>query len=212
MKRISKYLCAALLLFTAISCEKDNTWPDGDPALEHIYYVSVLKNYNLSTDRLEYEIDADGVARRRYVSTAAPTTAAWEYSGEKMISNLIPIRFISERERSYDVITYFWIDETGLKAGSDYSVLDESGTALTPNAQGAYSLTWQEAKKGMQNLKIRRLSNNSGSIRLNMLDRSRFVNNNYDRNNLETLINNQTNDYLVRGLYFDYNTLTITFR
>jgi len=211
MKKIVNYICVALFLLSVTSCAIHDNWPDGDPALEHVYYVSVVKNFNLSIDRLDYEIDTDGVARRRYVSTAAPTTSPWEYSNENMVSNLIPIRFISERVRKYDVTTYFWIDETDLTAG-DYSVLTENGTALTPDAQGRYSLAWPQAKKGIQNLKIRRNTSNTGSIRLNMLDRSRFVNNNFDRDNLDTFINNQTNDYQVNGLYFDYNMIVITFR
>jgi hypothetical protein len=114
--------------------------------------------------------------------------------------------------RSYDVTTYFWITESGLTAGTDYTVHTESGERLTPNAQGAYSLTWPKAQKGVQGVKIRRLTSATGTLHLNVLDRSRFTSATYDRDNLETLINNETNDYLVRGLYFDWNTQIVRFQ
>ena len=114
--------------------------------------------------------------------------------------------------RTYNVTTYFWIAATGLTAGTDFTVHTESGAALTPNAQGAYSLTWAKAEKGVQSIKIKRLSAATGTLNVNTLDRSRFTTATYDRGNLETLINNQTNDYLVRGLWFDWNTQIVTFR
>ncbi|GHT18697.1 hypothetical protein AGMMS4957_01480 [Bacteroidia bacterium] len=208
MKKIINYISAGLLMVSVASCDVYETWGEGDPALEHTYYVGPVKT-NLSTEQLEYEIDAAGVARwKKYeLTSTAPVAWAWEYSDETNVTTPIPIRFISERIRSYNVVSYFWIT-SALTAGTDYSVLAGDGTPLTPNAQGAYSLTWPQAKKGVQSVKIKRLSAAAGALKLNALNPDLMP---VDRNNLETLLNNQTSDYVVKGISFDYNTLTITF-
>jgi hypothetical protein len=215
MKKFIIYICVALFMLPFAGCEIHETWEDGRPELEHVYYVSVIKDYNRADDRIEFEVAANGGARWRYLSASAapnPGTGPWHSTSENMTTSLIPFRFISERVRSYDAVTYFWITENGLSAGRDYSVHTENGSTLTPNAQGGYMLNWPQAKKGVQYVKIQRLSTTTGTINLNMLDRSRFTGASYDRDNLETLINNQTNDYLIRGLWFDWNTVIVAFR
>ena len=202
-----------MIILTAVSCNPYNDWPEGLPELEHVYYVSNVKTGNGTEQDLQHEIAADGTARflRRIHYNPAPPTGTplteWVYADEKNVTCPITLRFVSERIRTYDVVTYFWVETRSgnLTAGTDYNVLTESGAALTPNAQGAYSLTWPQAKKAQQSVKIRRLSSTPGELRVMMLDRSKFAGANPDRNNLNELLNNQTNDYLVRGFWHDYN-------
>jgi len=222
MKNIIIYVTFALL--TVAGCNPYNTWPEGLAELEHVYYVSNVKTGNGNEEPIYHEIAANGTAtfmnRIHYnpVPAGAPTFE-WIESNEKNVTCPMRIRFISERVRTYDVITYFWVEtrQGDLKAGTDYSVLSESGVTLSPNAQGAYSLTWPQAKKGEQSVKIKRLSSNPGELRLMMLDRSRINFTSVDmpnRNDLDvSLLNNKTSEYTVRGIYFDYRyPVILTFR
>ena len=209
-----KCICAALVLLQFAGCNPYDTWPEGLAELEHTYYVSNVKTGNGTEQDLQHEIAANGTARflkRIHYNPAPPAgtpLTEWVYSEEKNVTMPVNIRFISERVRAYDVVTYFWVETRsgGLTAGTDYSVLSsESGAVMTPNAQGAYSLTWSQAKKAQQSVKIKRLSATAGELRLMFLDRSRFSGTNPDRNKLNELLNNQTADYIVRGFWHDYN-------
>jgi hypothetical protein len=215
MKNIFTYICTVLVLTLTTSCDPYNDWPDGNPALEHVYYFSVVKTGNVGSganSTLEFEIAADGTARHlRRIFNVPTEITEWVESGEPYVTNPIPFRFISERTRSYNATTYFWIAATDLVTGTDFTVHAEDGTLLSPNAQGAYSMTWARAEKGVQNVKIKRLTNQTGTLMLNTLDSSRFTGTAPDRTNLETLINNETNDYLIRGLWFDWNTVRVRF-
>lgn len=199
------FVCATmfLLLYTT-SCEKYNVWSDGLPEMENVYYVGFYKS-NINTDALNYEIAANGSARWRI------NTGTWNNTGESNITSLIPLEFHSERIRSYDAVTYFWITNNGtsaLTAGRDYSVMTENGTAIMPDGQGAYSVTWLQARKGIQNVKIKRLTSNQGSLKVNVLNPALGT---PDASNISTTVNNHTNDYEVRGFTFDYNKVTVTF-
>ena len=213
MKNIVIYICTAIILLPIASCNPYDTWPEGLPELEHTYYVSNVKTGNGTEQDLQHEIAADGTARfmkRIHYNPAPPAGTPlfeWVISTEKNLTMPLDFRFISERVRSYDVVTYFWIEvrSGNLKAGTDFSVVSGSGAALTPNAQGAYTLNWPQAKKANQSVKIKRLTSVTGEIRVMHLDRSKFAGANPDRNNLQELLNNQTNDYIVRGFWHDYN-------
>ena len=137
MKKIV-FICATMFLLLCTSaCEKVNEWGDGLPEMEHVYYIGFYKS-NVNTDALNYEIAADGSARWRI------NTGTWNNTGETNITSPVPLQFHSERVRSYNAVTYFWITNVGasnLKAGTDFSVTNENGAAITPDAQGAYSIT-----------------------------------------------------------------------
>jgi len=221
MKNIVKNISVVLILLVVASCDPYNDWPEGLPELEHTYYVSSVKTGNGTEQDLQYEVLADGTSRfmeRRHYNPAPPAgtpLTVWLEQDEKNVTFPIRIRFISERIRTYDVTTYIWVESRSgdLKAGTDYSVITESGGAMTSNAQGAYSLTWPKAEKAQQNIKIKRLSTTPGELRVMYLDRSRWAGRvssttpwpNPDRDNLEELLNNETSDYTVRGLWHDYN-------
>ena len=255
MKNIIKCISVALVLLSLASCEPYETYPEGDPALEHVYYVSNVKTgvgtnfYNI------HEIAADGIARmenRLHFNPIPAGVFLWELvtSQEQSVTCPVRLRFISERVRSYDAVTYFWIESgdcfsgavratlgiptavdrgagnpnplytwtavpNRLQDGRDFEVLTESGTKITPNANGAYTLTWPQAKKQEQSIKIRRISDTPGEIRVQMLERSKLTFPNaslpddFDRNALDEHINNQTSEYTVRGLWHDYKYPTI---
>ena len=224
MKNIINYIYVLIALSLA-GCHPYNDWPDGIEELEHTYYVSNVKTGNGTEQNLQHEIAADGTAifmeRIHYNPTVTGAPAyVWIESDEPWVTCPIQLRFISERVRKYDAVSYHWIENRSgvLTAGVDYQVLTENGTQLTPNAQGAYSITWPEAKKGQQSIKIRRLTSATGELRVMTLDRTRFapdpaVWTNPDRAQLDHFINHETSEYMVKGLWHDYNyPVLVTFR
>ncbi|MDR1370524.1 MAG: hypothetical protein LBJ72_10455, partial [Dysgonamonadaceae bacterium] len=76
------------------------------------------------------------------------------------------------------------------------------------SGSGAYSLTWPETRKGIQNVKIKRLTSAKGSLRVNVLNPANGTPNASD---LSTTVNNKADQYEIRGLTFDYNKVTVTF-
>jgi hypothetical protein len=184
--KISTLAAVATLLFASCK-DKINTWGDGDPALEHVYYVGFYKT-TIYSAKLDY-------------SPAQGDTAS------------IPVQLHSERVRSYDVTTCVWITDTakvsGLSQGADYIVLGDNGAAISPSASGAYSLTWPQAVKGTQALKIVRKSAATGQLKVNTLDPAKGTPTGAD---IATTVNNTTADYEVRGLTHDWNTVTVNFK
>ena len=200
-----RFICLTALILLMTSCEKDNIWGDGLPEMEHVYYIGFYKT-NVNTDALNYEIATDGSARWRINS------GAWTSTNETNVSSPIPLQFHSERIRSYNAVTYFWVsNNTGstLVAGTDYSLVADDGSTIAPNAQGVYSVTWLQTKKGIQNIKIKRLSAATGVLKVNVLDPANGAPN--ASNPGETTINNTTSEYQVRGFSFDFNKVTLTF-
>lgn len=173
MKKIILALAAVSMLFTA--CDKDH-WDEGDPAYEHIYIIGYY-NANGQTQPGPYNI-AQGA------------------------SASVPFQFHSERVRSYDVTTYFYI-QTDMVLGTDYKVTDENGTALTAN-NGVYSLTWPKAVKGKQIIKITAVSGAKGTVNVWTLDPAKGAPSNQD---IETTVNIRTNEYEVRGLTQNYKVV-----
>ena len=227
MKNIVKLICAAIILLPFSGCNPYNTWGDGLPELEHTYYVGFCKWTNQGAeDDLQYSIAADGTAkylnRQQYNNSgsggAMGQTSDWVVTGASgtFVTANIPFRFESQRVRSYDVVTYFWIEEiNNALTTADYTVLSENGSPITRNADGSYSLTWPQAKKAEQNIKIKRNTAKTGRIRVVTLERSRFKNADGttaaipNRGILDHLLNSQTDQYTVRGFYFDYSAITV---
>jgi len=195
-------ICATMfLLICTTSCKTIDEWGDGLPEMEHVYYIGFYKS-NVNTDNLNYEIASSGSARWRI------NTGTWNNTNEAFISSPIPLQLHSERIRSYDAVTYFWVTNNGtssLTAGTDYSVLTESGIVIAPDAQGRYSLTWPQTKKGVQNVKIKRLTSKAGELKVNTLPAAA------NASDISTTVNNHANEYEIRGLSFDYNRVTVLF-
>jgi len=185
---------AALCLFFTTGCEKDNIWGDGDPAYEHVYYVGFYKSIKFDY-YVTFEIAADGATQWREGSTASNGT--WQALDDRNVVG-VPFEFHSERVRSYDAVSKFWIVATGLTAGTDYAVALEDGTTLTPD-NGVYTITWKQAVKGVQKVRITRKTAAAGNLKLYTLDPASIVN----PDDLSTTVNNKTAEYEVRGLSFD---------
>lgn len=131
MKKILFILIAIAASYTFTSCS-DDEWGNGDPAMEHIYYVGFQDWGKLKNDVVFNLKEGESVA--------------------------IPIQFHSERVRSYDVVTYYYVNSAGLTYGTDYQVTDEAGHLLQPDANGAFTLNWPKAVKGIQKVYVKGLN------------------------------------------------------
>jgi hypothetical protein len=199
------FFAVACTLLGGAGCDQIDNWTT-DPALEHIYYVGFYKSGTFS-DALNYEIASDGVARWRI------NTGAWNETGTDGTSSPIPFQFHSERVRSYDAVTYFWVyNDAGsaLTPGADYAVTDDAGNALSPS-DGKYALTWPQAKKGIQNIRIKRLSAAAGLLKVNTFDPSKGTPATGQDTYVESTRNSLTDEYEVRSLTHDNNKVTVTF-
>ena len=207
MKKILFIIATAVVLLTT-GCEVHELWDDGLPEYEHVYYIGFHKT-NIYTDYLSYEIAQNGNARWRYGANA--TVGTWAVTGEQWVAT-IRLQFYSERVRTYDAVTYFWVynvEESALTAGADYTVTLEDGTVLTPNATGAYSITWPQTKKGFQNIKIKRSATSpNGTLRLNLYNPANGM---PVMTDLSTTIQNKTAEYEIRCMTHDTDRLTVTF-
>jgi hypothetical protein len=202
---MKKYIFVITIIFGISSCKKE-AWTT-DPALEHLYYTGFHKT-GVFSDALNYEIAMDGTARWCVNSTA------WIETGSDGVSSDIPFEFHSERVRTYDVTTYFWVsnndDASVLVAGIDYAVIDKAGNTINL-ADGKYSLIWQQAKKGIQNVKIKRLTSTKGSLKVNTLNPANGTPATTEDEYRESTLNSKTGEYEVRGLSHDFNKVTVIF-
>jgi len=207
MKKILFIVTLAVALIST-GCEIHNVWDDGLPEMEHVYYIGFYKS-NINTDYLSYEVAPNGGARWRF--GASLTAGTWISTDEQWVAT-VPFQFHSERIRTYDAVTYFWVvndEASALTAGSDYTVSLENGTALTPNANGAYSLTWPQTQKGIQNVKVKRsASSPNGVLKVYVLDPA---NGTPQQNDISTTVNHTAAEYEIRAFTFDYAKVTVTF-
>ena len=207
MKKVI-FLITAVVAMISTGCDIHDDWGDGLPEYEHVYYVGFYKT-GTYLDYLTYEITQNGSARWRYAANA--TSGTWITVDEQWVVT-IPMRLYSERVRNYDAVTYFWVynlGESALTAGVDYTVSLENGTVLTPNPNGAYSLTWPQTKKGIQNVRIKRSeSSSNGTLRVNFFDPSKDAPSEQDP---LTAIQNKTAEYEIRCITADNNRVTVNF-
>lgn len=206
MRKTTYFFTVILTLSAIISCEND-PWTT-DPDMEHIYYVGFYKT-GVFSDALNYEISSDGTARWRI------NKGTWDVTGNENISSNIPMQFHSERVRSYDAVTFFWVtnadDNSNLTAGSDYIIIDASGKEIELR-DGKYSLLWDQTKKGIQNVRIKRLTASTGVLKVNTLDPSKGRPQTSEDKYIESTRNNMTEQYEVRGLSHDFNKVTISLK
>jgi len=208
MKKIVVLIIATTVVLLSTGCKYEE-WPDGIPEYEHVYYIHFKRTFAY-TDYLRFEIASNGNAR--WGNGAILSTLTWATSDEPWVTSDIPFQFFSERVRSYDVVTYFWVfnkEESALTPGVDYTVIHENGTILTPNANGAYSLTWPKAIKGVQNIKIRRSAGSPGgelwvSTFQPGCETPTF-------NSPSTAIITQTSEYEIWGSAGDYEKVDVIF-
>ena len=125
-----------------VSCEKD-TWADGDPALDHVYYFG-FQNWADFKNSVQYDV------------------AQGDTIG-------IPVQFYSENALSVDVVTYYYVAGDAVR-GTDYDIVDENGSVLSPDSNGAFSLTWPLATKGVQRIYVKALNGSTGSFLVQTFD------------------------------------------
>jgi len=128
MKKILFILMTVTLSYTLSGCS-DDEWGNGDPSMEHIYYFGFEDWGTFKND----------VVNKVNKGEVIP----------------ISVQYHSERVRSYDVVTYYYVSSDNLDYGKDYVVTDQSGNAIQPDANGAYSINWPQAKKGVVNIYVK---------------------------------------------------------
>ena len=204
MKRIIEFIVFATIACCLSSCEVHEIWGDGRADLEHVY-ILLLDQPENQVDWLSYEIAQNGDSRWRFGANA--TSGIWRDSDEKWIVS-VPFTFRSERIRSYDVMSFIWVEST-LTAGTDYVVTREDGTIITPDPNGGYPLQWPQAKKADQKIKIKRINGSpNGKMKIQTFNPKNGV---PVISNVTSLVNNKTTEYEVRCTTLDVNKVTITF-
>jgi len=178
MKKIFAILLSALFCCIFISCG-DDEWGNGIPEMEHVYYVGFdwggKDNWN--NNRVEYDITKGGTME-------------------------IPVEFYSERVRSYDVVVFYYVSNAAgdLVRGVDYQITDESGNVLEPDAKGAFSITFPQAKKGIKNVFVKSLATGqTGSFTMFTFDPNAG-----EIAYPDNITNSQTADYEVRSFTRNY--------
>jgi len=194
MKKIF-YILAVMGLFMTTGCEKDNIWGEGDPAYEHIYYIGFYKSIKFDY-YVTFEIAANGAAQWREGSTTSNGT--WQATEPANVAG-VPFEFHSERVRTYDAVSKFWVVANGLSTG-DYTLTLEDGTALSPDGSGVYSITWPQAKKGVKKVLVTRRTAAVGDLKFYTLNPASILN----TNDIPTTVNNITNDCEVRFQFNSY--------
>jgi hypothetical protein len=174
MKKIL-FVAISLLCMLLTGCEKDH-WGDSDPTLEHVYFVGIRDLVGLNNNAVA-------------VSVAQGDTTS------------VPLRFFSERVRSYDVVTYYYVGGT-LQRGVNYEIIDQKGNILTPDANGAFALTWPKAVKGVQRVHIKTKSVGKGSFTI--LTSNPNAATPITSADVSTTVNNKTDQYEVRTFSQNY--------
>ena len=167
MKKIL-YLLTIVLCSTAfISC--DDEWGNDNSAMEHVYYFG-FQEWGHAKNDLVYNVDRNSTVE-------------------------IPMQFWCEFVRSYNVDTYYYLAGE-LKRGIDYEVVDENGNILSPDANGAFTFTWEKAIKGIKMIYIKALNANTGSLIVQTFNPNSDVE--LSNQDVSSTIQNKTQDYEVR--------------
>ncbi len=164
-------------------CSNDHEeWEDGDPASAHIYYYGFEKWGTI------------------------PGGNDVIYSVAQGETLTVPTQFHSRYVRSYSPTVYYYTtpvpgDEgVQLVCGTDYAVVDKDGNTLTPNASGAYEMTWPNAAGGVQNIYIKALNGSKGSFRVLTFDPNETM----DVTDVATTTIVKTDEYEVRAFSENY--------
>ncbi len=177
MKKTLIFLTLAVCTFFA-SCG-DDEW-DYDHSLEHVYY------YGLCNEAFP------GGNEKQYNVAQGDTVG-------------VPTQFFSAFTRSYSPEVYYYTSpvpdaDPQLVCGTDYVVVDANGNELTPDANGAYPMVWPNAKQGIQNIYIKALNGQKGSLRVLTFDPNKTMSN----MDVESTVIVRTNQYEVRAFTENY--------
>lgn len=166
------YIFAAVLAMTVTACGNDD-WGNDNPEMEHVYYVGFADWGKFKNDLVFNVVQGDTVG--------------------------IPVQFFSERVRNYDVTTYYYIKSTTLTLGMDFQVVNADGQVLTPDNNGAYTLQWPKAQKGVQRVIIKALKGTKGKVEIHT-----FNPNDPEAISYAHTTNNKTDQYEVRAFTQNY--------
>lgn len=163
------------------ACSNDHDeWENGDPAMAHIYYYCFEQ--------------WGGIPGGNDIS----------YSVKQGETIAIPTQFYSSFTRKYSPEVYYYTSPNPkteeLVCGTDYVVVDKDGNTLTPDASGAYTMTWPNAKKGVQNIYIKTLNGKKGSFRVLTFDPAKKM----DVTDVSTTSIIKTDEYEVRAFSENY--------
>lgn len=124
----------------------------------------------------------------------------------------IPTQFYSNYTRKYSPVVYYYTaprlpkkdevltEDDILVCGTDYVVVDKDGNELTPDASGAYEMTWPNAQKGVQNIYIKSLNGKKGSFRVLTFSPDKKM----DVTDVSTTSIVKTDEYEVRAISENY--------
>lgn len=137
MKKINLMLTLIAALLTLVACS-DDEWSNDNSEMENIYYFG-FHDWGKLNNKVTF-------------SVARGDTVA------------IPVEFFSEQNKSYTVeVSYY--TSSSLSLGSDYQIVDENGAELQPSADGSWKLSWPNARKGIQYIRVKALSGGkTGSV------------------------------------------------
>lgn len=174
------YTLLAVTCLSLTACS-DDEWSNYNPDMEHIYYF--------------------GFAQWGYDDTKKGNNNVLSFDVTQGEIVTIPMQFWCEFVRSYDVVTYYYVTNE-LQRGTDFEVVDANGKTLQPDANGAFSLQWPNAVKGVQNVYIKALNGAKGSFNLQTFDPNSSV----ELTNQDPLstIQNKTDQYEVRVFTQNY--------
>lgn len=186
--------CTLTTVILLSGCNNDHSeWEDGDPNLAHVYYYCFEKWGNI------------------------PGGNDVSYTVNQGESIAIPTQFYSNYTRRYSPEVYYYnapalppkngtlSEEETLHCGIDYTIVDKEGNELTPDASGAYTMTWPNAKKGVQNIYIKTLNGKKGSFRILTFNPDKKM----DVTDVNTTSIVKTNDYEVRAISENYYVTVI---
>lgn len=181
-------LCIFALGYVFTGCSNDHDeWVDGDPALAHVYFYCFDKWGGIP-----------GGNDVKYTVTQGETIA-------------VPTQFYSSFTRSYSPKVFYYTSPVPkadeLVRGTDYIVVDKDGKTLTPGADGAYEMTWPNAKKGVQNIYIKTLNGKKGSFRVLTFSPDKKI----DVTDVSTTSIIKTDEYEVRAISDNY-FVTVTIK
>ncbi len=188
-----------ILLITIVTCGLftgcgNDDWSNNNPEMEHIYYYGLGNVAFPGGNELTYNVN----------------------QGETVT---VPTYFWSVYTRPYSpVVTYYTApilpDKNNptpvqLVRGTDYEVVDKDGKTLTPDSNGGYSMTWQNAVGGSQNVYIKALNGAKGSLRVLTFDPAKEGS--LDQTDVSSTTIVKTNEYEVRAFTENY-FVTVTIK
>ena len=177
MKKTIIIMAAALAALSFSSCQKLDPWNGGDPSQDHVYFIG----FNWGE-----------------------TTAVFNKNGVKYDvaqGKVVDIDYIFDS----GLVPDNDVDGT-LVEGTDYQIVDASGARIAPGANGAYKVTWPQAKKGNQPIHFKALNGAKGSVKVTTIDAGHVK---PDANDLTTLIQHEEANYTVR-IFSNNHYVTVT--